>query len=552
MINNSISIKKISDLLGFDFFIPSYQRGYRWTKRQVKELLNDIKEFSDVNKNTWYCLQPIVVKKNENKWDVVDGQQRLTTIYLILHYLNQQSEEDRIKPFELDFETREGSAHYLENELGKKEVDETNIDYFHISVAYQTIKEWFKENKVSEKFKSVFYEDIKIIWYEASSNEDSIEIFTRINSGKIPLTNAELIKALFLNSSNFVDSDEVMLGLIQREIASEWDRIEIALQDDSFWYFINGKDNNSATRIDFIFDLMYKTSAQKFGNDEYSTFFYINDEFKKIKENSIEEVKNYWKEVKKIYQALEEWYNDRELYHKIGYLIKRETDIKKIFENQKGKTKTEFSEWIEQEIKSKFKGVKLEEVEYGTKYVREILLFHNIQTMLNNENETNRFPFDRYGKEVWHIEHIHAIATEVNVKKEEQVEWLENNYVETDAHKDESKNDKINEIIKLKNPIEKAEFDILINYVLGEEDNGLQNLCLLDRGTNCSYKNNSFKEKRKEIIKKEKEGTFIPICTKNVFMKHYSNDVKGLEIWNEKDKKNYFEDIEKVLKKYLS
>ena len=159
MKNNNISIKKISDLLGFDFFIPSYQRGYRWTKRQVKDLLNDIKEFSDVNKNTWYCLQPIVVKKNENKWDVIDGQQRLTTIYLILHYLNQQSEEDRIKPFELDFETREGSAHYLENELGKKEVDETNIDYFHISVAYQTIKEWFKENKVGERFKSVFYED---------------------------------------------------------------------------------------------------------------------------------------------------------------------------------------------------------------------------------------------------------------------------------------------------------------------------------------------------------------------------------------------------------
>jgi hypothetical protein len=109
-------------------------------------------------------------------------------------------------------------------------------------------------------------------------------------------------------------------------------------------------------------------------------------------------VKNYWKEVKKIYQTLEEWYNDSKLYHKIGYLIKRETDIKEIFENQKGKTKTEFSEWIEQEIKSKFKGIELEEVEYGTKYVREILLFHNIQTMLNNKNETNRFPFDRYGK----------------------------------------------------------------------------------------------------------------------------------------------------------
>ena len=74
---------------------------------------------------------------------------------------------------------------------------------------------------------------------------------------------------------------------------------------------------------------------------------------------------------------------------------------------------------------------------------------------------------------------------------------------------------------------------------------------MLDRGTNCSYKNNSFKEKRKEIIKKEKEGTFIPICTKNVFMKHYSEDVKGLEIWNKEDRENNFEDIKEVLESYL-
>jgi uncharacterized protein with ParB-like and HNH nuclease domain len=87
MENNNISIKTINSLLESDFFIPSYQRGYRWTEQQVTELLNDINEFSpkeieNSNEKTWYCLQPIVVKKkDDNEWDVIDGQQRLTTIF---------------------------------------------------------------------------------------------------------------------------------------------------------------------------------------------------------------------------------------------------------------------------------------------------------------------------------------------------------------------------------------------------------------------------------------------------------------------------------------
>ena len=155
--NNNISIKTISELLKCNFHIPSYQRGYRWTEQQVTDLLNDINEFSpkeiaNSDEKTWYCLQPIVVKqKDENEWDVIDGQQRLTTIYLILYYLNQRyTEEGKVKLFELEYETREGSANYLKNELGKIEKDNSNIDYFHISIAYQTIKGWFKEKKVEK------------------------------------------------------------------------------------------------------------------------------------------------------------------------------------------------------------------------------------------------------------------------------------------------------------------------------------------------------------------------------------------------------------------
>lgn len=586
MANNNISIKTINDLLKSNFFIPSYQRGYRWTEQQVTDLLNDINEFSpkeipNTKEKTWYCLQPIVVKqKSENEWDVIDGQQRLTTIYLILYYLNQRyTEEGRTKLFELEYETRVDSANYLKNELGNYEEDNTNIDYFHISVAYQTIKHWFRENKVEKSFEPKFYDSTKVIWYETSTNDDSIDIFTRINSGKIPLTNAELIKALFLNSSNFAKADSEKLRLKQLEIASEWDRIEYALQDDSFWYFINKNENNLATRIEFIFNLMYEvaqaedkemeerkrleiktkeqiderrkthqTIVEIFGNDEYSTFRFFAEKFKTKSES---EINDNWQEIKKYFQTLEEWYYDRELYHKIGYLIAVGTNIKNILKEKKEKTKTEFSNWINQEIKSKFRNVNLEEVEYNGKYVREILLLHNIQTMLNNENETNRFPFDRYKKEFWDVEHIHAIATEVKVKKENQADWLRNNFVKTENHQDKDRNNQIEQIIQSGKTIDEVEFEYIIDYVLGEEDNSLQNLCLLDRGTNRSYKNDSFKEKRKKIIEREIEGTFIPICTKNVFMKYYSTNVKDIEVWNENDRTSYFKKIQEVITEYL-
>ena len=549
--NNNISIKTINELLKCNFYIPSYQRGYRWTEQQVTDLLNDINEFSpkeitNSDEKTWYCLQPIVVKqKDENEWDVIDGQQRLTTIYLILYYLNQRyTEEGRVKLFELEYETREGSANYLKNELGKIEKDNSNIDYFHISIAYQTIKDWFKEKKVEKSFELKFNDSTKVIWYETSKNEDSIDIFTRINSGKIPLTNAELIKALFLNSSNFPNADAEKLRLKQLEIASEWDRIEYSLQNDSFWYFINKSENNLATRIEFIFNLM----SNKQSDDKYSTFYFFNEKFKTKLEN---EIIDNWHEIKKYFQTLEEWFNDRELYHKIGCLIATGTNIKNILNEKKEKSKTAFANWINQEIQSKFRKVNFEEVEYNGGYVREILLLHNIQTMLNNENETNRFPFDRYKKEFWDVEHIHAIATEVKVKRENQADWLKNNFVETENHQDEDRNNQIEQIIQSGNTIDENEFDYIIDYVLGEEDNSLQNLCLLDRGTNRSYKNDSFKEKRKKIIEREIEGTFIPICTKNVFMKYYSTNVKDIEVWNENDRTSYFKKIQEVITEYL-
>lgn len=550
---NKITVKPISELSEKNFFIPSYQRGYRWTEQQVTDLLNDINEFSpkeipNTNEKTWYCLQPIVVKqKSENEWEVIDGQQRLTTIYLILYYYQQNTEETRTKLFELEYETRAGSANYLKSELGKKEKDDSNIDYFHISVAYQTIKKWFRENKVEKSFESKFYDSTKVIWYETSKDEDSIDIFTRINSGKIPLTNAELIKALFLNSSNFSNTDTEKLRLKQLEIASEWDRIEYALQDDSFWYFINKTENNLATRIEFIFNLM----SDKPSDDKYSTFHFFN---KKFKTKSEKEINDNWQEIKKYFQTLEEWHSDRELYHKIGYVIAIGINIKTILVSKEDKSKSDFGRWIDQEIKKIASKKQVDKLEYGQDngQLINILFLHNIITTLNSDDTSLRFPFNKYKDKKnggWSLEHIHAQNSDDITEIDDFEEWLK--VIDIDILTGEIKA----EINNFNNDRQKEKVSSLVEKIsslFGEPDiHSIENMALLSKNDNSKLNNGLFPVKRKRIIELEKNGAFIPIATKKVFQKYFDGCTKQLSKWEEKDRNSYLNDIKEILKNYL-
>lgn len=551
MTENFITLKTVNNILGENFFIPAYQRGYRWTTQQVKDLLNDIAEFTpkenlETGEKTWYCLQPVIVKQIEDKWDVIDGQQRLTTIFLVLNYLNQGYAENRRKRlFSLEYETRNGSEDFLKNRLSEENIDNTNIDYFFISSAYQTIANWFidkGQNFDISNFESKFLFSTKVIWYEIIQN-DAIEIFTRINLGKIPLTNAELIKALFLNSSNFEDKkDNSKIRLKQLEIAVEWDRIEYALQDDSLWYFLNNTESEFATRIEYIFDLI--ADKPKEVDDEYFTFRYFSEKFKQETE---EEIVSNWHTIKKYFQTLEEWFSDRELYHKIGFLITSGTNLKDILKNKNNKTKLQFLDFLNKEILSKI-DVVIEDLEYGNGKVRPILLFHNIQTMLNNREETNRFPFDRYKKEKWDVEHISAVAEEMPKTEQHQKDWLN----EVKKHILDNHN-----LLEKTEAYNKDNFEEIFNKVLNyfsenshEDVNDISNLVLLDARTNRSYKNAVFPIKRSTIIEREKEGTFIPVCTKNVFMKFYSNSVSQMTFWGDTDREKYLSDIINTINTY--
>lgn len=547
--NNILELKTINELQEMSFFIPSYQRGYRWRKKEVTDLLDDISEFTpkeieDSDDKTWYCLQPIVVRRNsEEQYEVIDGQQRLTTIYLILYYLNQRlAEAYREKLFDLNYQTRT-NVHSFLSELKKDEINEDNIDYYFISSAYTTICNWFnRKNFDINNFQSKFKFNTKVIWYE--SNEDNpIAIFTRINIGKIPLTNAELIKALFLNSSNFEKSRLDKIRLKQLEISTEWDRIEHALQDDMLWYFIN-EDSVSTNRIELIFDLMNTNNDEE---DNYSTFRFFNEKFKNKNKETIEQ---NWLEVKNYFQRFQEWFNERELYHKIGFLIAEGETITRLVSESENKTKTEFKEYLNDSIKEKLKGVNLGDLQYGDKKIKTVLLLYNIQTMLNNKQDNSLFPFALFKRDKWDIEHITSVKDKVPDSKQQKENWLNDakNYIEDNVLLSEISDYQIDDTFDEVYEKIVAHFN---QHLKDDDINDISNLTLLDSETNRGYKNAVFPMKRMTIITREKEGTFIPLCTKNAFLKYFSEYPPKMSFWTQEDREKYFKDMEEILKIYL-
>lgn len=305
--------KLVGDISG-KYFVPSYQRGYRWGKEEVERLLDDIYTNGDKN----YCLQPVVVRhRSDDSYELIDGQQRLTSLFIILKYMKRRH-PDLVETidFSLEYETRPHSGVFLNDiELSQKN---KNIDYFFICQAYETVESWFdskvqsglKHSIVAHHLYTYFCEKVKVIWYEVGDNVDPIALFTRLNIGKIPLTSAELVKAMFLST----DNNKGMTEERQNEISMQWDGMERQLNDNSLWCFLTNHDARSySTRIDLILDLMSNGGLDKM--EKYHTFFYFNDE---LKTKSIYQI---WEEIQQCFLILKDWFEDHELYHKIGIVV---------------------------------------------------------------------------------------------------------------------------------------------------------------------------------------------------------------------------------------
>ena len=550
-----LETKLVGDIKGI-FYVPSYQRGYRWGEDEVLRLLKDVYENGKKN----YCLQPVVVRKNADSYELIDGQQRLTTLYLVYRYMKKVNPVFYSEPtFSLEYQTRDKSADFLRT-IDMSRRDE-NIDFWFIANAYETIRKWFEEDmqiRVQHIFE-YFKENVKIIWYEVGEDEDPISLFTRLNIGKIPLTSAELVKAMFLsNSSGGMDRKK------QEEISLQWDNIEKELHNDSLWYFLTNRTNTCyQTRIDLILDLI--SDCPPDNREKYYTFFKINELGKST------HLDDLWRKIQQTFLVLKDWYENHELYHKIGYLIaSNEKTLQDIFKLSIGKTKQEFRASLDAYIKesisitNNYADLSYEKpLDY--KRISTLLLLFNVESVRQIKAQTQRFPFDKFkfdpkGKVSWSLEHIHAQQSEGLKTQELWKEWLRHHKPSVLAV---SNNKELANAMQnaIDNPdLQRTEFDGLQQRVIeqlsvqgnAEYLHSISNLALLSSNDNAALNNSAFDVKRNKIVEMDKEGQYIPFCTKMVFLKYYTpSEENQLHFWGQPDRKAYVDDINKVLAAYL-
>lgn len=590
-----LELKSVGDLMGKDFFIPHYQRGYRWTEHQVRDLLNDIWDFTKRNSREdekFYCLQPVVVKKlwregntASIRWEVVDGQQRLTTLYLILSYLlnaeegvsNGQNDE----LFRIEYETRTDSQSFLRN---IKE-DTTNIDYYYMWHAHRVIDEWFaaSENIQTVADKMLFLEtllgknkngkSVKVIWYQTEGHLDSRELFIRLNMGKIPLTNSELIKALFLSETSFEAAGYVQSEVVKKrfEISLMWDEIEQSLNDGRFWAFITNKPvDQYPSRIELLLDLI---SEKKDGNeDDYHTFLYFLGKIK----SKPGELWEQWVEIERVYRILWEWFGDRDWYHKAGYLVAVGNDLKELIDKAKVYPKDKLEAFLDDKIRKSVE-VDLDEIRYdnesGYNSLKQVLRLFNVETIRTNKNITDFYPFHLDKSTQWSLEHIHAQNSE-GLDRTKRIQWntwlrkhkeilaqfqknttekeVKHRYGELVSRIDHLDNDQLTweAFNALSHDIVQVFSEVMDSW---EDMHHISNIALISQPENAVLNNSVFEVKRREIIRMDRDGLYIPICTRRVFFKYYTEDSSGEQIyyWSHDDRRNYVDKIREMLGNYL-
>lgn len=567
-----LEAKPIGEIQGL-FNIPAYQRGYRWEKTQVKTLLNDLYQCMEANgQEKEYCLQPVVVqKRDESQYNLIDGQQRLTTIYILLRYAQHYFPFFKTN-FCFEYETRKDTQVFLDKM--DPQLAQTNIDFFHIYQAYTTIKEWLEETFPADTNKQYFAlsdlykyinEKVKVIWYEVGSEVDPIALFTRLNVGKIQLTNAELIRALFLS-----DTPDGMENRKKYEMANQWDEIERQLRDDddAFWAFFTRKSvKDYPTRIDILFDLMFhKQDTEK---DPLFTFFKMEERLKRSDKDSV------WQEVVNSFLQLKGWYKDNVYYHKIGYLIASGSlTMADLFDEARGKCKSEFNKRLDELIAESITWCTNDkdsywDLDYHKDYNRicRILLLFNVLSTLGNGSQ-QRFLFNKYNNEEWSIEHIHAQNSEGLKTVDLQLEWLQLHLPSLKAiHRDEPDNELIKTVeqaidsIRHNGSLVRSDFNDIFRRVVSDMSettdtdyiNTLPNLALLSCGHNTCLSNSTFDVKRNLIINMDKRGEYIPYCTKMTFLKYYDNssDVQ-VHFWGQKDREAYLQAIQNVIAPYYN
>ncbi|MDD2888723.1 MAG: DUF262 domain-containing protein [Aliarcobacter sp.] len=562
------------------FYIASYQRGYKWGDEPIQILFDDLydafKSSKNSKKSQEYYLQYITVKKieyNKKKYlEIIDGQQRVTTLSILYSVLNNR---DIIKN-KIKYAVRSKVQEYIDNRIYKdyqlpsswEALISEQEDYNEQDICYMyNAQSRFSKNKI-EKLEdndelTLFIEylkhNVKIIVNLVEEHISSEQIFSNLNNNKIPLTNADLVKGLFLtklarDNENNISFKEILEK--RASIGRQWDDMENWLNQEEVknYYF---KDFNSS--MDGFLKLFIKTldiNEKYNANEQYSIFNLIDKTIKKSDKSIIE----IFHDFKLLYSRLVDWYDNTQIYNLLGFILlaKGSKSMKLVsFVSYIYKDKKEFIKSLNKAKNNIIEYEKMEELEYG----KNNTSIHNILLALSifDDDNSSRFNFNAYSdkKQNWSLEHIFPQTPKLDngllncndiksineLSNNKDIEEFRNNiFLE---NKDINLDTEYKSLIKIleegkAKKVTSTQILIIEELIKVESLHHIGNMALLSVGDNASMSNNMFNEKRLNLAKRVSKGSFIPKHTFDVFSKltdfNQSNVMnENLKIWTLQD-----------------
>lgn len=583
-----------SYLRGKYYTIPEYQRGYKWETKDIDCLLKDINNFSkNDDLDLFYCLQNITLVENKDSFNVVDGQQRLTTLAIILSYLGEYSLINEKIQYNIRKETEEFLKEYIYKSSNIKTIENwdqllsisslENKDYdyqdiYYLFNAYKTVQSWFDSYPHKEpEMRDKILNHIKII-VNLPKNIDEQELFENLNGKRVPLDGADLIRALIITRVAKTEVGELDDSTKQNVLINER-RVKIGLLLDSFnlWWSKENKQIyfrqltkeakiSESTSVAFDDNISPINNLYKLYSLAYSDGRLDMDFFEKKSTDN-----NFLHEIQTLQRTIENWYNDRILYHLILFTIIYAGDGDK----EKNLHKLSFKELYQTWQRSHRKDF----ISYLKNRISKNEVFEDLLQQINitdKDNETTAFQEMWYDNKLVNVSTLLDIISILSSKSNTKLpakyfkahkEDLEHIFPQTpigDRIKDKEKQSQIliqyvgiinqsisdDEKINLtKDDIDwdnqewKEEIKAIIKDKIGKiiPINSLGNMCVLHESVNRGYGNDFFLEKRIDIMRKSQQGFFIRPHVYDAFNKIYierqddSINMSMMTIWDKSD-----------------
>lgn len=212
-------ITNLESLKEFDFSIPTYQRPYVWGQEQIEKLLRDFYLSFDLDENSDYFVGNILTKENGEHAELIDGQQRFTTLWLTAWVISRKSKDSFLREFlmnkngslKMSFEIRTEVAEYfshltrLDQGLTSSLLNSDEIQKHpylkNISTALATIEGLTDElipRERLENYGNYIYRNVKFVKNTTPENINLNKLFSTINSSGVQLEQTDILKANLL------------------------------------------------------------------------------------------------------------------------------------------------------------------------------------------------------------------------------------------------------------------------------------------------------------------------------------------------------------------